>query len=289
MIMTTQLPADTALGVVTLKTADLARARDFYTHVLGMNILTQTEHSVMLGADTPLVQLRQDAHFHAVPRITTGLYHAAILLPSRIDLSHLILHVIEQHYPLQGYADHLVSEAFYLADPDGNGIELYRDRPREQWKLSGDRIEMANAPIDLDEFFGEAQRHPRVWAGLPNETVIGHMHLRIGDADQAVSFYTDVIGFSVMASWHGAGFVSAGGYHHHLGLNHWQSRGAPSAPEHAIGLDSWTIVLSSPHDLLTVKARLDAANIAYASTDSSLTLRDPWGIRLHVVTAPSSE
>ena len=282
MSTVTTLPDATTLGVVTLTVADLARSRDFYERVVGLGELSSDDSGVTFGADTPLIKLREKAGVRPQPRFSTGLYHVAILVPTRLDLARTIAHIAAQEYPLQGYADHRVSEAFYLADPDGNGLEIYRDRPRQDWKITNGTVDMGNDPIDLDEFFAEAQHNPRDWEGAAAGTRIGHMHLRVGDSSKAIEFYTHIIGFQVMARWHGAGFVAAGGYHHHLGLNNWNSQSAPPPPENSVGLDSWTIKLPSANDLPSVQARLDAANVNYASTDTSITLRDPWRTKLHI-------
>jgi catechol 2,3-dioxygenase len=239
-----KLPDATHLGSVTLSVANLDRAVNFYSQTLGIPIISQSDGSAALGTDgKPLVILRENAGATRPPRNSTGLYHAAILLPTRADLARLVAHLAQTKYPLSGYADHLVSEAFYLNDPDGNGIELYRDRPRSEWPMAGDLVHMDNAPINFDEFFADAEREGKPWTGMPSGTTLGHMHLKIGNDKEAEAFYTDVVGFSVMAYYPSAVFVSAGGYHHHLGLNMWESRGGSAKSADSVGLEEWSIIV----------------------------------------------
>ena len=189
---------------------------------------------------------------------------------------------------MSGYADHLVSEAFYLNDPDGNGIELYRDRPRSEWPMAGDLVQMDNAPINFDEFFADAEREGKPWTGMPSGTTLGHMHLKIGSDKEAQAFYTDVVGFSVMAYYPSAVFVSAGGYHHHLGLNMWESRGADAPPANSVGLEEWSIVVPDAEALNAVADRLTNAGAAIEHGDDFVLFADPWGTRARI-NVPSAE
>jgi len=278
-----KLPAETTLGYVTLAVANLQRSLDFYQNVIGMQPIEVTDSSAKIGAGgQTLLVLNEKPGAIPQPEFTTGLYHIAILLPSRAALAQEIAHFAELQTPMQGYSDHLVSEAFYLADPDGNGLEIYRDRPRSEWQWENGQVKMANAPIDLDSLFAEHPGTP--WNGLPAGTTIGHMHLRVGNSSQAVKFYTDVIGFDVVADWPGAGFVSAGGYHHHLGMNMWQSRGAPPAPENSVGLQEFIIQLPNRESLDQITNRLKSAQVPYELSGSDLITHDPWQNRIRIVT-----
>lgn len=281
----TSLPASTRVGAFTLAVASLDRAVDFYANTLGIPLIARENGSATLGVDeTPLVMLDEKPGAIRQPRWSTGLYHAAILLPTRADLGRLIIHLAQTKYPLSGYADHLVSEAFYLNDPDGNGLELYRDRPRADWPMmDGGMVRMDNAPIDFDDFFADAEREGQPWRGMPSGTVVGHMHLKVGSDTAARDFYRDVIGFDVMAYFPGAAFESAGGYHHHLGMNAWESRGAGPAPSNAAGLVEWSIVLPDTASLDAVAERAEAANALIERTPDQLVVADPWGTRARLI------
>lgn len=277
------LPAALRLGPVTLAVADLARSVDFYTGVLGLAVVAQAGEAASLGAGgVPLLHLRAQAGLRPQPRFSTGLYHVAILLPTRLDLGRVLINLARTRYPLQGFADHLVSEAIYLADPDGNGLELYRDRPRTEWRWRGSQIVMASDPLDVDGIAAEVPDPQAPFTGMPAGTVIGHVHLKVGDVRQGEAFYHGVIGFGVVARLPGALFVSAGGYHHHLGANSWESRGAPRPPADAAGLREFTIVLPDEPALDQLGQRLRAADHAAEQPGTALLVDDPWGNRIRI-------
>jgi len=281
-IVQTKLHPATVLGQTTLAVADLPRSIQFYQTVIGMQALEITDSSAKLGVgDQVLLVLQSKPDAIPQPPQTTGLYHMAILVPSRADLAHLIAHIAEVQYPLSGYSDHLVSEAFYLDDPDGNGLELYRDRPREDWRWVGTQVQMDNAPIDMQSLFAELPEKP--WTGLPAGTIIGHMHLRVGEVKQAVDFYTRVLGFDLVSQFPGAGFISAGKYHHHLGLNMWQSRNAPPAPANSVGLVEMTVRLANAEERQHLIERLQAANVTYQTEGQDVIVADPWQNHLRFV------
>jgi catechol 2,3-dioxygenase len=210
------------------------------------------------------------------PARATGLYHFAILTPTRLALARSLRRLAEAQWPLSGASDHLVSEALYLDDPDGNGIEVYRDRPRDEWPRVGGKIRMATDPLDFDGVIAELERDDQPWDGLQPETTIGHVHLHVADLRAAEAFYHGVLGFDIITNYGGSAlFVSAGGYHHHLGLNTWAGVGAPPAPPDAAGLRRFAIALPDADALETVAARVRAAGIAAEQTEAGLTLRDP--------------
>jgi catechol 2,3-dioxygenase len=269
----------THLGSVTLRVADLQRSIDFYTSIIGLQVVGQAENDgASLGTGgQPILHLREVLGAARTPKHVTGLYHAAILLPNRKALASTVYHLHQSGIQF-GYADHLVSEAFYLSDPDGSGLELYRDRPREEWGWENGSVKMDNAPIDFDSLFAELNGDAS-WSGLPEGTNLGHMHLQIGDTAKAEAFYHGILGFDVVARWTGALFVSAGGYHHHLGLNTWNSRNAPPAPSTAAGLESFSILLPDQSALDELVERLKVAQIEIDTRDE-ISIRDPWQNRL---------
>ena len=223
-----RLPEETRLGRVRLQVADLDRSIVFYEQVLGMRVIRRTEDSANLGPhgeDREIIHLRHLATARPVPRRgLLGLYHFAILLPDRASLGRFVAHLSEIG-AYAGMSDHFVSEAVYLTDPDGLGIEVYADRPRGAWRYDEGQLQMTTNHLDVEDLLKSAggQR----WSGMPRGTVLGHVHLYVDDIATAESFYHDALGFDkVVWSYPGALFMSAGGYHHHLGTNTW-ARGAP--------------------------------------------------------------
>ena len=269
----------TQIGVVALSVADLDRSIAYYTHALGFAVLRREGADAVLGAaDRPLLLLREQPGAKPFPVDgVTGLYHFAILLPTRADLGRWLRHYLAANFPPPGQGDHLVSEAFYLRDPDGHGIEVYADRPRETWRWVGGRVQMAADPIDIRGLLAEAERAGGAWAGLPAGTIVGHVHLQVGDIGQAEAFYHGLLGFDVVAKMPSALFVSAGGYHHHLGLNTWHSRGSGPTPADTAALRFYTLALPGEAARAEVVGRLGAAGVAHEARGRVVALRDPWG------------
>jgi catechol 2,3-dioxygenase len=285
------LPAATTLGPASLIVADLERSVAFYYDTLGFRVLQRDGETVTFGAgedETPILELTALAGARPKPRRTTGLYHVAILTPSREALARSLYHLAVSRYPLQGASDHIVSEALYLADPDGNGLEIYRDRPRENWYDAAGQFQMGTLPLDLDKLLeeGATSTDERPWTGLDAGTRVGHVHLQVADLAAAVRFYTEGLGFETMAHMPemGAAFISAGGYHHHLGLNTWTSRGAPPPPADAAGLRVFEIVVPDGKTLNAVAARLTALGAVFERTENAIEARDPSGNLAQLVT-----
>jgi catechol 2,3-dioxygenase len=254
----------TTVGAVSLTVSDLERSREFYERVIG------------LPTGSPLLELHGDPGAHALDRRATGLYHFAILVPSRADLAQALARIAEARWPLDGASDHLVSEALYLSDPDGNGIEIYRDRPREEWTVRDGQLQMATIPLDVNGLLQEAA--PVRADTVPDGTRIGHVHLQVSDLDEAERFYSGVLGFDVtVRGYPGALFVSAGGYHHHLGLNTWHSAGASPPPPGSIGLRYFEVVVPELAALEHTRERLRAAGIEGTPLDGGTLVRDPAG------------
>ena len=275
------LPSQLSLGPLALRVHNIERMYAFYTQALQFTLLSQStaDGSCILGTATqPLLHLIPDPSAQPAPR-AAGLYHVAYLYPTRAALASAIRHYASIGLRIQGASDHGVSEAFYLADPEGNGIEMYVDRPRDAWPRSSDgTLAMVTDPIDIDGIMA-----------CPEEVappVIGHMHLHVGDLARAQAFYHTVIGFDVIQLYGGqAEFVSAAGYHHHLGYNVWRGRNIPPAPANATGLMWWTVNLHDATAYTAIKTRLTAANVAYDEHDDALWVRDGDGIQMRIVAA----
>jgi catechol 2,3-dioxygenase len=281
------LPAALRLGAVHLTVSRLDRSVAFYQDAIGLRVRRQDETSAVLGTDSAdLVVLVEDPAATPAGR-HAGLYHFALLFPTRMALSHALRRLATTRTPIEGAADHGVSEAIYLPDPDGNGIELYADRPREHWPPPSSpdtKVGMYTIALDLDDVLGlsEAGELPRHAAdGL----VLGHMHLHVGDVEEALRFYGDLVGLETMAFLGSAAFVAAGGYHHHLGLIVWRGKGVGPAPEHTVGVREWEVVLPGAGDVDAVRARLDGAGVATEDRDGGFLARDPWRIATAFVSA----
>jgi catechol 2,3-dioxygenase len=278
----------TSMGPVRLTVADLDRARDFYRDAIGLAELEPSDGTLRMGtpipSPVPVVELVGDPDAPPRPRGTTGLFHLAILVPSRPDLARALQRVAEAGWHLTGASDHLVSEALYLSDPEDNGIELYRDRPRDEWPVRDGVIQMSTLPLDLDGVLGELRREDAS-AGMPHGTRIGHVHLNVGDLAAAEAFYSGALGFDVtVRGYPGALFVSAGGYHHHVGLNTWAGEGAPPPPSGSRGLREFEIVLPSAASLAAEEDRLAEAGFEPISEGGQIRVIDPSGNRV-VLTA----
>jgi catechol 2,3-dioxygenase len=268
---------------VRLQVADMPRSLDYYRNVLGLHPLAGSGGSAMLGAadGRPLVQLVEKHGIQPVPkRGLLGLYHFAILLPDRAALGRFVSHLAEIGVHA-GSADHAVSEAVYLTDPDGLGIEVYADRPRTSWRSDATReLFMTTAPLDVRGVMSAAGG--ATWSGMPAGTAMGHVHLHVGSLDEAEAFYHRALGFDkIVWTYPGALFLSAGGYHHHLGTNTW-SAGPPADDGHA-RLLSWEIVTPHNADVLAAARSLGAAGFLVDEDQGQRAVSDPWGTRLRVV------
>ncbi|MFN2398276.1 MAG: VOC family protein [Gemmatimonadaceae bacterium] len=271
---------DTLVGPVALAVSELDRSERFYHSVIGLETLQREGDVLSLGIqnEVPLLELTERPAARRVPPRTTGLYHFAILVPTRMDLAHALRRIAVSGWPLSGSSDHLVSEALYLSDPDGNGIEIYRDRPRSEWKQRDGRIEMTLDPLDLRALLAEVSQSDHPQAQMPAGTIMGHVHLRVADLRLVREFYNGTLGFDITNdSFPGALFVSAGGYHHHLGLNTWGSEGAPAPPSDALGLGHFTVRLPDQAELDRVAERVRRSGIAVKETSDGLLVRDPSG------------
>ncbi len=281
----------THIGAVHLTVADLERSLIFYRQQLGFADVWLRDGSAGLGvADRVLLVLHESEHAPR-PHRTTGLYHFAILVPSRLELARSLRHFAEIGTRMQGFSDHQVSEALYLADPDGIGIEVYRDRPREEWRTFGGRLQMTTDPLDVENLLQEAEADAkasgRPWSGLAPGTTIGHVHLHVSFIEDSEQFYREVLGFDLTQRYgESASFMSAGGYHHHIAVNVWAGIGAPHPPAGAIGLEHFEIVLPTATALDDVARRINAAGIAADIAEDVIRVSDPAGNRIELIAIP---
>ncbi|MEC2056961.1 VOC family protein [Peribacillus psychrosaccharolyticus] len=275
----------TYVGNVHLLVKDLHRSMTFYKEVIGFTILEQTEKKAALSADgkTVLLTIEQpEVIIEKQPR-TTGLYHFALLLPTRADLGNVLLHLLQSGYPLQGASNHGVSEAIYLGDPDGNGIEIYADTPEEEWIWQDNHVQMITESMDAEGVL--ASRISDTWNGLPVGTVMGHIHLHVSDLVKAEEFYIKVLGFDVVLRYGAqALFISTGNYHHHIGLNTWAGVGAPAPTKNSLGLKTFTLHYPAIETLQTALANLKELGAYLTEDNGSYITQDPSGnvIRLYV-------
>ena len=277
----TTMPDSTRLGRARLQIADMERSLRYYRDFLGFALLSRESGTATLGAhdsDEVLLELQEKRGAASVPRRgRLGLFHFAVLLPDRAALGRFAGHLARMGAPA-GSSDHLVSEAIYLQDPDGLGIEVYADRPRSSWqKLPSGELAMATEPLDVGSLLRAAGDAP--WSGMPRGTVLGHMHLHVGDLVEASRFYHETLGLDVMVrSYPGALFLAAGGYHHHLGLNTWAAQAAPAGPDDARLLE-WELIVPAASDAAAAIERFSSAG--YDVAEGSV-VRDPWGTALRL-------
>lgn len=264
---------------VTLKVSNLSRSIDFYTEIIGFRVLQQEEGRVTLTADGQhaLITLVEVPNAQFV-RGATGLYHFALLLPSRKDLGNLIQHFIQKNVQI-GAGDHDVSEALYLSDPDGNGIEMYIDRPADTWKWdSNGQVYMTTDPVQFQSVLREADG---TWSGLPIDTVMGHIHLSVRNLQESEDFYTSLLDYTVVSRYgEQALFISTGGYHHHIGLNTWHSEGADALPKDAVGIQSYTVQLPDQDYAVNLKKRFVEQNMEIKEQENIFSIIEPNGIEV---------
>ncbi|WP_050614510.1 VOC family protein [Bacillus testis] len=268
---------------VRLNVTNLEKSLLFYTDFLGFKIVEESDKEVKLGTDEEkaLIILQQPNAVGPKEKRATGLYHFAILLPSRADLGRFLLHLAKNRYPL-GAADHLVSEALYFNDPDGNGIEVYSDRPKESWKWKNGQVDMATIELDAENVLAEGEGKP--WTRMPAATKMGHIHLHVADLAEAESFYGDALGYEVVSQFgNEAAFLSTGKYHHHIGINTWNGTGAPKASENSAGLAEFAIAIASHEEMEKVKAALTAFGAPLEMQNGIYYTEDPSGNRISLV------
>ncbi|MDF2235028.1 VOC family protein [Albimonas sp. CAU 1670] len=266
---------------VRLRVRDLARVADFYEGLLGLSRIDQGAGFAVLGAPGPdgapraLLELSGDARLAPLDRRQAGLFHTAFLMPSRADLGRWLNRTAQAGIRLEGASDHVVSEAVYLSDPEGNGIEVYADRPVASWREPSGEIRLATLPLDAQDLL--ASGGGGAYAQAPSGLMVGHVHLQVGETGRADGFYRDVLGFDVVADYPGASFYGSGGYHHQLAGNVWNSRGAKRRPQGMVGLDQVVLAAREPAVRDAALARAEAAGLVPETRDGLTLLHDPWG------------
>lgn len=271
------------VGQAHLVVADLDLLSRYYQQVLGLQRLEESASGVVLGAGgKPLLTLTTRGNAARAPRNAAGLFHNAFLMPSREELAHWLFHAAQLGVRFDGASDHLVSEAIYLTDPEGNGIEVYRDRSPAEWTYHPDgTVEMATDRLDLQALYDSASKSP--WLGMAPDAAIGHIHLQVGNVPEADRFYEGVLGLKKMASYPGASFFASGAYHHHIAANVWNSRNAAARTGSMTGLNDYALTFNDQQMLAGVLASLDAQEVKVDRTPDGYRLLDPWGIGITLV------
>lgn len=284
------LPSNTRIGRVRLRVGDLERSLTLYRDVLGFGVSRDEGGRITLaaggleggtgpGRELLVLEERPGIGHRPARPVTTGLYHVALLLPDRRELGRALLGLNQAGYPLRGMSDHAVSESLYLDDPDGNGLEIYADRPRTMWPVRNGVIQMTVDPMDVAGVVAAGRERPEPWTGLPSATTVGHVHFTVSNLERAVNFYHRVIGFDLMMRIPTLVAVSAGGYHHHVNLNTWAGERAPPDSDRVAGLSGWELVLPNETARRSLKGRLKTAG-ALDISNGGVSGRDPDGITL---------
>ena len=275
------------IGAVGMMVRDLDRLTAYYRDMLGLTVQEHTSQVAVLGVDgVTLLELihRPDA-LPDDPR-EAGLYHTAFLMPTRANLARWILRVAKNRVPIAGASDHDVSEAIYLDDPEGNGVEVYSDRPREKWRRDGELIFQKTDPLDIDAIIREIDPATATYRSAPEGLRIGHIHLRVGNVPRAEEFYCGALGLDVTRRRTGATFLSSGGYHHHVAVNIWQSNGAGARSGERAGLNWFSLEINDQPTIDSLKKRLGAAGITIDAIPGGFAAMDPWGTRIRFTIAP---
>ena len=274
------------IGTVGLIARDLDKLTNFYRDLLGLTVTGRTDKIARLG--TGGVTLMEIEHRpDALPDdpSTAGLYHTAFLMPTRADHARWIMHIVRNRVPITGASDHGVSEAFYLDDPEGNGIEVYNDRPNERWTWQDGLVVMKTNQLDIEAILDEVDRATATYPAAPEGLRIGHIHLRVGSVERAEEFYRGPIGLELTRRRGGATFMSSGGYHHHVGANVWHSDGADARDKNRAGLAWFSMQLAEPGAIEAITGRLRQANAPLEASPGGIETADPWGTRIRLVKA----
>ncbi|HEY2533475.1 MAG TPA: VOC family protein [Xanthobacteraceae bacterium] len=275
------------IGAVGMMVHDLDRLTAYYRDMLGLTVQERTRQGAILGVGgVPLLELIHRSDALADDPREAGLYHTAFLMPTRADLARWILHAAKTRVPISGASDHDVSEAIYLDDPEGNGVEVYSDRPREKWLRDGKLILLKTDPLDIEAITREIDPRTATYPSAPEGLRIGHVHLRVGNVARAEEFYCGALGLDVTRRHTGATFLSSGDYHHHVAVNVWHSNGAGIRNRKRAGLDWLAMEVNDEQTAAGVKRRLDAAGVTIDAIPGGFAARDPWGTSIRFTIGP---
>jgi catechol 2,3-dioxygenase len=272
------------IGAAALRVRDLGKVRRYYADLLKFETIREDKNEVVLGVDgVALLHLIHAPDAPVENQRAAGLFHTAFLMPSRADFARWLVHAALARTPFDGFADHHVSEASYLTDPEGNGIEVYSDRPQSDWQWTGDTVKMTTDQLDIDNIVAQTDTTRDQYTAAPKALRIGHMHLRVGDVARGRSFYEGLIGMQTTRGRDGAAFLSSGRYHHHIGINTWQSAGAGPRNSGDTGLAWFSLGIADDKVMADRKQRLAAAGLSGASIADGVMVADPWGTQVRLI------
>jgi len=264
---------------IEIKVLNLEELVEFYKNVMGFKVFHKEKNLAILGStNNPFLRLIKQENLIEENFRDVGLYHVAYLLPTKKDLAIMLRHLLETEAPIEGFADHLVSEAIYLRDPEGNGIEIYWDKPRDEWIRKGNKIAMSTEPLDIDSLLELSKKGE--WKGFSDEGRIGHVHLKVSNLTRTERFYTEILNFDLTLRYPGAIFLSTGGYHHHIGANIWQSLGSPPRLENMKGISYFKIKLPNKESLENILNNLNNYGIKYIEQNNEIHIKDPDNISI---------
>ena len=281
-----KIPDNTIIQSIDLRVRDLKTSIEFYVYQLGLKEIERTDNEIIISSDGKypyMFKLTEESNAPVRIKGTTGLYHIAVLFPDRKELARVFMRLFANKIKFQGFSDHLVSEAIYLSDPDGNGIELYADKPRDTWIWKNDEVMMDSLPLDLSEITNELYDR-EVWNGIHPDTKLGHIHLNVSDLRNTEEFYNEILGFNISNySYPGAKFFSAGGYHHHIAGNTWTTNKKLYRNEKSLGMTSYTIKITSKEYLKNLKENLTGSVHFIKGNDNELKMKDPDGNIMKII------
>lgn len=280
------IPNNTHIQSIDLKVKNIEKSLHFYSYLLGLkeNINKSNEVSLHSDLNKPyLIKLVEEKSAKMISPKSPGLYHIAFRYPNRKELGKAFIRLFEHKYKFQGFSDHIVSEAIYLADPEGNGIELYADRPKSEWVYKNGQVEMDTIPLNLNVITKDVETGDQ-WKGIHPETDIGHIHLRVSNIFKAEKFYSNILGFNVSnSSYPGALFLAADGYHHHIGANIWQSRNSPPLSDGSLGIISFTINIPDKNYLAQIEKEASEEGLVISNLNAQgLVVKDFDNIKIHL-------
>ena len=280
------IPDKTRIQSIDIRVRDLKDSLNFYSDLIGFKIVDQNDFEAILSSTGVLpyiIKLTEDKSAPVRIKGSTGLFHMAFLFPNRKELARVFMRLFKNNIKFQGFSDHLVSEAIYLLDPDGNGVELYTDKPRDQWQESHGQILMDTLPLDLSKVTSELD-DPEIWNGIHPDTTLGHIHLNVSELKKAEEFYNEILGFRITnTQFPKALFLGAGGYHHHIGSNTWMLDKRAKADENSLGMTSFTIRIPDDNYINLISERAEKNKLNVFSDNKSVLIKDFDNINIRII------